>query len=101
MTSANQATALRIFEAVLVSDGLVEFLEAYNAGTTIFLFFATFACLVALIINITKISGVGANPSARAEAIKNTAITGICFSCLAALDVIYMFLVDFILGSPL
>lgn len=97
MNGRNSATADTIFEAV-VTNGLSGFLETYNSGTAIFLSIANFIVLAALIINITKIASSGSDSKARAEAIQNTLVSGICFSCLCIVDVLYLLLISFVLG---
>ncbi len=87
-----------ILNSIMRSKGLKNFLATYNVAATIALAVATIIVIIMLVFNTTKLAKAGDNPQERRTAINGIAICLICFAFLGGIDVLYAFLVTFILG---
>ena len=87
-----------ILSGIMRSKELENFLTTYNVAVTIALAIATVVVIIMLVFNITKLAKAGDNPQERRAAMNGIAVCLICFAILGGIDVLYAFLVTFILG---
>ncbi len=87
-----------ILSSIMRSQGLKNFLATYNVAASIALAVATITVIIMLVFNVTKLAKAGDNPQERRAAMDGIAVCLICFAVLGGIDVLYAFLVTFILG---
>ena len=88
-----------ILERMVNSEGFSNFIKTYNVVISVFLSVCTMLVIGMIILNALKIARNSDSPMARKQGTDGLLICILSFSCLGAIDILYVIVLKFILGA--